>query len=91
MPEDEEVFEMYLFLNMHDLEKNRKPEGFKRKDNMKLVFPLSRKEFYIRNEDEEEASEVVRLTEKMSRILKKASIEHDVEWNQLYLSEEEEE
>ena len=48
MPDDEEVLAMFIELNMNDLERNRKPEGYNRKGRMRLVFPTDRKEFYIR-------------------------------------------
>lgn len=85
VPEDEDVLKMFIFLNQSELEKNRKPEGYNRKGRMRLVFPLDRKEFYIRGASK--SNEVVRITEKLSRILKAAKVEHDLEWNRLYLSE----
>lgn len=48
VPEDEEIMEMFIDLNVSDLERNRKPEGYNRKGRIRLVFPTDRKEFYIR-------------------------------------------
>ncbi|MBQ8180155.1 MAG: hypothetical protein IJ026_06955 [Candidatus Methanomethylophilaceae archaeon] len=48
MPEEEEILQMYIELNMMDLERNRKPEGYNRKGKVRLVFPMDSKEFYIK-------------------------------------------
>jgi hypothetical protein len=53
---------------------------------MRLVFPLNRKEFYIRGMTK--SSEVVRITEKISRILSKGGVDHELEWNALSIIEE---
>jgi len=82
MPDDEDVLRMFIYLNQVDLERNRKPEGYNRKGRMRLVFPLDRKEFYVRANSK--SNEVVRIAEKLSRMLKAASIEHELEWNKLY-------
>jgi CTP-dependent riboflavin kinase len=86
MPEDEDVLEMFIQLNMAELQRNGKPEGYNRKGRMRLVFPLTRKEFYIRGMTR--SGEVVRVTEKISRILSKGGIDHEVEWNALSSIEE---
>lgn len=85
MPDDEDVLNMFIYLNLVELEKNGKPEGYNRKGRMRLVFPLGRKEFYVRGNSR--SSEVVRVAEKISRLLKKAAVDHDVEWNNLYCGE----
>lgn len=46
--EDEESREMFVDLNMNDLLQNRKPEGYNRKGKFRLIFPMDRKEFYIK-------------------------------------------
>jgi len=83
VPDEEDIFQMFLRINLMDLEKNRKPEGFNRRGRLRLVFPNTpdRKEMYIRSETK--TAEVVRVTEKLSRMLKKAGIAHTVEWDQL--------
>lgn len=48
MPEEEEILQMLIDLNVSDLEKNRKPEGYNRKGKVRLVFPTDRNEFYIK-------------------------------------------
>ena len=48
MPEEEEM-EMIVRLNLEDLERDRKPEGYLRKARIRIVFPMDRKEFYIQS------------------------------------------
>ncbi|MBM4236986.1 MAG: hypothetical protein FJ151_00695 [Euryarchaeota archaeon] len=86
VPEDEDVLQMFIYLNQVELERNRKPEGYNRKGRMRLVFPLNRKEFYIRGTSR--GSEVVRVSEKISRMLAKAGVGHEVEWDTLSSVEE---
>jgi hypothetical protein len=83
VPDEEEIFQMFLRLNMMDIEKSRKPEGFNRRGRLRMVFPNtpSRKEFYIRTDTK--TAEVVRVTEKLSRVLKKAGVPHTIEWDKL--------
>ncbi len=45
--EDEESREMFIELNMFDLEQNRKPEGYNRKGKYRLIFPIGTIEFYL--------------------------------------------
>ncbi len=86
MPEDQDVLKMFIQLNMIELKRNGKPEGYNRKGRMRLIFPLTRKEFYVRGMTR--SSEVVRVTEKISRILSKGGVDHEVEWNALSSVEE---
>jgi hypothetical protein len=86
MPEDSEVLQMFIYVNQVDLDRNDKPEGYNRKGRMRLVFPLTRKEFYVRGMAK--SSEVVRITEKLSKILAKGGVDHDIEWNALSTVEE---
>lgn len=76
MPEDEEVMQMFIELNVRDLERNIKPEGYNRKGRMRLIFPLDRKEFYIRGS---KPSDVSRLGEKIGAMLETAGVEHLME------------
>lgn len=48
VPEEEEILEMLIDLNVKDLEKNIKPEGYNRKGKVRLVFPMGSNEFYIK-------------------------------------------
>lgn len=86
VPEDKDFMNTIIFLNMLELENNQKPEGYNRKGRMRMVFPLDRKEFYIRGSSK--SGEVVRLTEKISKILNKNGVKHEVEWNTLSCIEE---
>ncbi|MDD1746218.1 MAG: hypothetical protein LUQ16_00475 [Methanomassiliicoccales archaeon] len=86
MPEDDDVLQMFIHLNLVELRRNGKPEGYNRKGRMRLVFPLNRKEFYIRAMTK--SSEVVRITEKISKILVKGGVDHELEWNALSIIEE---
>ena len=83
MPDEEEILQMFIRLNMMDITKNRKPEGYNRRGRMRLVFPLTdgRKEMYIRADVK--TAQVVRITERLSKILKKAGISHSLEYDQL--------
>jgi hypothetical protein len=84
MPEDEEVLAMFIELNMYDLERNRKPEGYNRKGRMRMVFPTDRKEFYIRTLGK--STEVTRLGEKISAMLSSAGVEHTMTQNEIMAS-----
>lgn len=82
-PDEDEILQMFLRINMMDIEKNRKPEGYNRRGRMKLVFPITkgRKQFYIRADSK--TAETIRIAERLSKILKKAGIAHSIEWDQL--------
>ncbi len=81
MPDDEDVLQMFLYLNQQALQKGRKPEGYNRKGRMRLVFPIDRHEFYVKSNIA--SGEVVRITEKIDKMLSKAGIKHSVEWDAL--------
>jgi len=83
MPDEDEILQMFLKINMMDIEKNRKPEGYNRRGRMRLIFPLSKgkKQFYLRADSK--TAETVRITERLSKILKKAGVPHTVEWDKL--------
>lgn len=81
VPEDPEIMQMFIHLNQLDLEANRKPEGYNRKGRMRLIFPTNRKEFYIKGSSK--SGEVVRVTEKISKLLTRNGVEHELEWNAL--------
>jgi hypothetical protein len=87
VPEDDEVLQMFLRINMMDIENNRKPEGYNRRGRMKMVFPLGRakKEFYIRADSK--TTEVVRISERLGKILKKGGIPHVIEYDKLQTAE----
>jgi len=86
VPEDEDIMQMFIYLNMIELQKNCKPEGYNRKGRMRMVFPLDKMEFYIRGSAK--SGEVVRVAEKLSKILSKGGVKHELEWNTLSAIEE---
>ncbi len=85
--EEDEVNKMMVKLNLLDLEKNRKPEGHNRNCRTKMVFPISDKniQFYISGSAR--SSEVTRVTESISKLLKNEGIKHKVEWDKLKFNE----
>jgi hypothetical protein len=48
---------------------------------MRLIFPIASKQFYLKSNIA--GSEVVRLSEKVSKMLTKAGIKHTLQWNAL--------
>ena len=46
---EEEEMEMIVRINLDDLEKDKKPEGYLRKARVRMVFPMDRKEFYFQS------------------------------------------
>lgn len=87
MPDDEDVHQMFVFINQQALAKNEKPEGYNRKGRMRMVFPIGSKQFYLKSNTA--GSEVVRLSEKVSKMLVKAGIKHSLQWNALGGKDEE--
>ncbi|MCG7840704.1 MAG: hypothetical protein MIO87_02210 [Methanomassiliicoccales archaeon] len=81
VPEDAEIMNMFLHLNQVELLNNRKPEGYNRKGRMRLIFPMTRMEFYIKGSSK--SGEVVRVTEKISKLLTRSGMDHELEWNAL--------
>jgi len=81
VPEDPEIMQMFIHLNMMDLEANRKPEGYNRKGRMRLIFPTNRMELYVKGSSK--SGEVVRVTEKLSKMLIRNGMDHELEWNAL--------
>lgn len=78
--EDEENREMFVQLNMHDLNQNRKPEGYNRKGKYRLIFPIDRVEFYIRSFTAKPA-DLLRVTEEIGEMLSSAGIRYTREEN----------
>lgn len=48
MPEEEEILQMLIDINVSDLEMDRKPEGYNRRGKVRMIFPLDRPEFYLK-------------------------------------------
>jgi len=76
IPEDEEILEMFMEMNVSDLERNRKPEGYNRKGKIRLVFPMDRKEFYIRTHSKN--TDISSLGDRIAGLLKDAGIKFTV-------------
>ncbi|MDR2698450.1 MAG: hypothetical protein LBB30_02065 [Candidatus Methanoplasma sp.] len=76
MPEEEEIFQMYVDMNMVDLERNRKPEGYNRKGKMRLIFPMGRKEFYLKTYNK--ATDMSKMTDLISNLLTSSGVKYEV-------------
>ncbi|MFA6805295.1 MAG: hypothetical protein WCQ23_03535 [Candidatus Methanomethylophilaceae archaeon] len=76
MPEDEEIFQMFVELNMIDLRQNRKPEGYNRKGKIRMVFPMDRKEFYIKSFSK--ATDLSKITQVIMNYLNSANVKYEV-------------
>ena len=79
MPEEDEIFQMYIDMNMVDIERNRKPEGYNRKGKMRLIFPLDRKEFYLKTYNK--ATDMSGMTELISGLLTSAGVKYEILYN----------
>lgn len=76
VPEEEELT-MIIQLNLDDLEKNRKPEGYIRKARIRMVFPLDRKEFYLQSYNPK-IVDLGKIKETVSEILTRGGVGFDV-------------
>ncbi|MFQ5885472.1 MAG: hypothetical protein ACE5IO_10285 [Thermoplasmata archaeon] len=85
IPEEEpEYTEVLLEQNLIDLRNNRKPEGYNRSGCMRMIFPISEDvEFYLYGMGKN--TEVPRVTELISKLLKKEGLKHSVEWDNMLL------
>lgn len=82
MPPEEDIIRMFIKLNLIDLDKNRKPEGWNRRGRVRMVFPITdQPQMYMRASMK--SAEVVRITESISSMLKKAKIAHKVKYDDL--------
>ena len=72
-PEEEEMREMYVELNMQDILANRKPEGYDRKAKYRLIFPMDAKEFNIKQFGQKN-NEIKSIGEKIGDFLMAANI-----------------
>lgn len=78
-PEEEEILQMFIELNMIDLRENRKPEGYNRKGKVRLVFPMDSKEFYIKTYGK--SNDLNKIAENISNMLTAAGIKFDTKNN----------
>ena len=86
VPEEEDITQMMLRTNLMDIEANRKPEGYNRYGSMRLIFPIdSKMQFYIYSPAK--STKVVKVTERLSKMLQKKGLKHTIEWDQMVLDE----
>ncbi len=76
MPDEEEIFQMFVELNMIDLRQNRKPEGYNRKGKIRMVFPMDHKEFYLKCFSK--ATDMSKITQVIIGYLNAANIKFEV-------------
>lgn len=81
MPEEEELLQMLIELNMTDLRQNRKPEGYNRKGKVRLVFPMDRKEFYLKTYTK--TQDLSHIADNISNMLTAAGIKFEVKQNDM--------
>ena len=83
LEEEEERNHMLVRLNLLDLEKNRKPEGHNRNCRTKMIFPITEGniQFYIKGHAR--STEVTKVTESLSELLRANDIDHKLEWDKL--------
>lgn len=74
--EDEDNREMFIEINMSDLQMNRKPEGYNRKGKYRLIFPIDSKEFYIRT-IVAKPNELKRVGDSIAEILSTTKVSFD--------------
>lgn len=79
MPEEEEILQMFIELNLIDLERNRKPEGYNRKGKVRLVFPMDSKEFYIKTYGK--GTDMSGIADNISNMLTAAGVSFEVRQN----------
>lgn len=88
LPEDPESLDVLLEENLRDLRRGRKPEGYNREGNMRLIFPIAEKRIEMYVYSKTRTADVPRVVEMMSRMLQKAKLKHTVEWDKLTLYQE---
>lgn len=84
MPEEDEILQMYIALNLADLELNRKPEGYNRKGKVRLVFPMDRKEFYLKTY--EKFNNLNKIVTKYQAILDEGGIKYEIPDDDNYMN-----
>ncbi|MBO4552280.1 MAG: hypothetical protein J5673_03685 [Candidatus Methanomethylophilaceae archaeon] len=79
-PEEADMREMFIELNMQDIIENRKPEGYNRKAKYKLVFPLGRKEFYVK-QFAQKGNDIKRIGNAINDFLSTANIDYEMKYD----------
>ncbi|MBR6204115.1 MAG: hypothetical protein IKQ60_03505 [Candidatus Methanomethylophilaceae archaeon] len=83
MPEEDDILQMYIALNLADLELNRKPEGYNRKGKVRLVFPMERKEFYLKTY--EKFNNLEKIVTRFKEILDDAGVRYEIPSDDNYM------
>ncbi len=83
MPDDQNLFEIWLERDMKEIERNRKPEGFLRQNAIKLVFPIRDEgvEFYIHSTSK--TQNILEVAEKIDGLLRKSGMKYKVKYDAL--------
>lgn len=77
--EDLETREMYIELNMQDILANRKPEGYNRRGRFRMIFPIDKKEFYIKGSANKQA-DIKRIGGTIDNLLSTTNICHTLKY-----------
>ena len=72
---------MFVYMNMADLQDNRKPEGYNRKAKYRLIFPNDNMEFYIKSFTAKPA-DLANVAERIGEMLSAAKIKYEMAENQ---------
>lgn len=78
--EETEMREMFVELNMQDIRENRKPEGYNRKAKYRLVFPIGKKEFYVR-QFAQKPNDIKRIGNAIDQFLATANIDYEMRYD----------
>lgn len=78
--EDLETREMYIELNMQDIMANRKPEGYNRRGRFRMMFPIDKKEFYIKGNANKQI-DIKRIGGTIDGLLNNANICHTLKYD----------
>ncbi|MEM4160683.1 MAG: hypothetical protein QW531_01735 [Thermoplasmata archaeon] len=81
-----EINDVLLCMNIMDLKRNKKPEGYNRPGFMRLFFPIrddGRIEFCIYRNSK--CAEVVNITQDIAKILERNGIENEVIFDKMLL------
>ena len=82
MPEDQNLFEIWLERDMKEISRNRKPEGFLKQNSIKLVFPIrddGTVEFYVHSTSR--TLNVPQIAEKIDSVLRKSGLKYTLKYD----------
>ena len=84
MPEDRNLYEIWLERDMKEIERNRKPEGFLKQNAIKLVFPIKDDgivEFYIHSTSK--TQNIPLIAERIEAVLRKSGLKYTLKYDML--------